>query len=262
MVFKVYTFPLGLVLLSLSACSVFSSSADFERVEPRYHRVVAGDTLWGLGKRYGVSAREIARLNRIDNPRSLTVGKTILVGFFPSKLSRARMHSRPGKTITSAKSRPAPRKTSGGRARIGWPVRTGRFMSGFGPRRGSFHDGIDIASPRGTPVYAAHSGKVIYAGNGLSGYGNLVIIDGDDRLTTIYAHNHRMFVRAGQRVRRGAQIAQVGATGRASGPHLHFEVRTRDRRGRAVAVDPMPLLMESLRRKPRYRVNESLSNLF
>jgi murein DD-endopeptidase MepM/ murein hydrolase activator NlpD len=146
-------------------------------------------------------------------------------------------------------------------AKLFWPVADGRLVSSFGPRNGSFHDGVDIACSSGTPVYAAHSGTVLYSDNKLSGYGNLLIVKGNDQLITVYAHNRKLLAKAGSSVKRGQMIAEVGSTGRSSGPHLHFEVRTKDRRGRTVAVDPLPLLNDTIRSKPRYRVNESLTPL-
>lgn len=144
---------------------------------------------------------------------------------------------------------------------LSWPVAYGRVASAFGPRDSSFHDGLDIASDEGLPVRAAHSGKVVYAGNRLSGYGNLVILRHQSGLLTIYAHNSRLNVEVGDKVYRGAIIALLGHTGHASGPHVHFEVRLKDRLGRYVAVDPMPLLGPA-GGKPRFRVNESLTPLF
>ena len=108
---------------------------------------------------------------------------------------------------------------------------------------------------------AAHSGKVIYSGNKLSGYGNLIIIRDKSGLLTIYAHNARNFVDVGQSVKRGSVIGTLGATGHATGPHVHFEVRVKDKLGRYVAVDPLPLL-SSAGGKPRFRVNESLTPIF
>ena len=144
---------------------------------------------------------------------------------------------------------------------LSWPIAYGRLASPFGPRSSSFHDGLDLSSDEGLPIRAAHSGKVIYAGNKLSGYGNLVIIRDKSGLLTIYAHNEKIFVDVGDAVTRGGVIASLGATGHATGPHLHFEVRVKDRLGRYVAVDPMPLLSVS-GGKPRYRVNESLTPIF
>jgi murein DD-endopeptidase MepM/ murein hydrolase activator NlpD len=86
----------------------------------------------------------------------------------------------------------------------------------------------------GTPVLAAAAGKVIYADSKLRGYGKLVVIRHAGDLVTVYAHNRRLLVREGQQVRGGEVIAEVGKTGRATGYHLHFEVRRGDR-----PVDPL-----------------------
>jgi murein DD-endopeptidase MepM/ murein hydrolase activator NlpD len=106
-----------------------------------------------------------------------------------------------------------------------WPLRTGSVSSFYGARDGKFHDGLDIRASSGTPIYAARDGVVIYSGRGIRGYGNVVIIRHDSALATIYAHNRRNLARRGQTIRQGALIAYVGATGHATGPHLHFEVR-------------------------------------
>lgn len=87
------------------------------------------------------------------------------------------------------------------------------------------HDGIDIPAPRGTRIYAASSGRVVYAGSKFNGYGKLIIVEHNDKLSTFYAHCHKLLVKAGDQVRKGSLIGLVGATGRASAPHLHFEVR-------------------------------------
>ena len=131
-----------------------------------------------------------------------------------------------------------------------WPVR-GEMTQGFGPsqywfepsiRVGNtvyphFHTGIDIAAPWGEPVHAALPGRVEYAG-WESGYGYTVVLLHDGGLRTLYAHLERSAVRSGQRVGQGAVIAYAGATGNATGPHLHFEVRTQPQ----VVVDPIAYL--------------------
>jgi murein DD-endopeptidase MepM/ murein hydrolase activator NlpD len=104
-----------------------------------------------------------------------------------------------------------------------WPAR-GTLTSGYGWRWGRMHRGIDIAGPVGTPVMAAASGVVVSAGWNSGGYGNLVDIRHADGSMTRYAHNSRLLVRAGQEVRQGQQIAEMGSTGFSTGPHLHFEV--------------------------------------
>ncbi len=119
---------------------------------------------------------------------------------------------------------------SGGK--LSWPVpSSGRISSGYGGRpspisgRKEFHTGIDIPSGSGNAVVAAEGGVVIKAGNFNNGYGNMVIIDHGNGLSTMYAHNSKNLVKAGQTVSRGETIAKIGSTGYSTGPHLHFEVR-------------------------------------
>ena len=100
----------------------------------------------------------------------------------------------------------------------------GRLTSSFGMRWGKQHTGIDIASPRGTPIFAADAGKVSFSG--VKGtYGNLVIIDHENGYQTYYAHNSKNLVKRGDRVYKGQKVAEMGSTGRSTGVHLHFEVR-------------------------------------
>ncbi len=118
------------------------------------------------------------------------------------------------------------------RIEFSWPA-GGQITSRFGRRGHSHHDGIDIAAPEGVAVRAAAAGVVVFSGV-LRGYGNVIILEHPYGLTTVYAHNQRNLVRVGARVRRGALIARLGRTGRATGPNLHFEVR----RGK-LARDPL-----------------------
>jgi len=104
-----------------------------------------------------------------------------------------------------------------------WPV-SGPITSPFGPRWGSFHQGIDIGVPMGTPIAAAAAGTVIYCG-WEAGYGNLVVIDHGGNLATAYGHQSSIAVSCGQHVDQGQTIGYVGCTGHCFGPHLHFEVR-------------------------------------
>jgi murein DD-endopeptidase MepM/ murein hydrolase activator NlpD len=115
------------------------------------------------------------------------------------------------------------------------------LTSGFGWRSSKFHEGVDIAAPSDTPVYAAHDGEVIFVSRGFYGYGRTVIIRGGG-LVTLYAHNSVNHVEVGDWVKRGDRIADVGATGDASGPHCHFEVRVQDDTGRYIAVNPLRFL--------------------
>lgn len=118
---------------------------------------------------------------------------------------------------------------------LSWPV-SGPVVSGFGPRGGRLHEGIDIIAASGTPVRASAAGTVIHAG-WLGGYGLLVVIDHGGGLSTAYAHNSSLARGVGARVVQGEVIAYVGSTGNSSGPHVHFEVRVN-----GTAVDPMGYL--------------------
>ena len=104
-----------------------------------------------------------------------------------------------------------------------WPVR-GVVTSGYGPRWGRMHTGIDIAARSGTPIVAAKAGEVIYAG-WLGGYGNAVLLDHGDGIATLYGHQSRIAVIEGQPLNQGEVVGFVGTTGHSTGNHLHFEVR-------------------------------------
>lgn len=109
-----------------------------------------------------------------------------------------------------------------------WPSR-GVLTSGFGPRWGRMHKGIDIAAPVGTPIVASAPGEVITAGWNSGGFGNLVKVRHPDGSVTLYAHNSRILVRRGQKVEQGQQIAEMGSTGYSTGPHLHYEIHPKGR---------------------------------
>jgi murein DD-endopeptidase MepM/ murein hydrolase activator NlpD len=129
-----------------------------------------------------------------------------------------------------------PSDPTAGCAAMLWPV-DGALSSRFGPRDGKAHDGIDLLVAEDTPVRAACDGIVAYAGSGLRGYGNVLILSHAGALATVYAHNRALDVAPGQAVVRGQIIARSGQTGRASAPHLHFEVR-KD----SIARDPLGYL--------------------
>ncbi len=116
-----------------------------------------------------------------------------------------------------------------------WPVE-GPVMSQFGIRRGRRHDGIDVSAHSGTPIRAASDGEVVFSGT-MHGYGNLILVRHDDNYFTAYAHNSANLVDEGKNVSQGDIIAEVGRTGRATGNHLHFEIR----RGQE-AMDPLAFL--------------------
>lgn len=124
--------------------------------------------------------------------------------------------------------------TPKGNVELAWPtVPTARMTRGFKSGRRP-HDGIDLAAPIGTPIFASHSGTVMYAGAEFSGYGNVVIIESENGWISLYSHCHRIHVSEGDQIELGEKIATIGNTGNARGAHLHFELR----RGRK-PVDPL-----------------------
>ncbi len=193
------------------------------------HVVRRGDTLWSIAQRYDSTVAAIEAANQLDDPRGLAVGQRLRV---PSGIRRAARGGGGARAWTSSDAR----GRAGAAGRFGWPVK-GRVSSRYGLRGGSHHDGIDILAPQGTAVHAAAAGRVIHADASLAGYGKMIIVKHSDRYSTVYAHNSRILVRVGQFVEKGQKIAEVGRTGRASAPHLHFEVRYDGR-----ARDPLGFL--------------------
>jgi murein DD-endopeptidase MepM/ murein hydrolase activator NlpD len=136
----------------------------------------------------------------------------------------------------AAKPFPVPVYTGGYR----WPLDAGLVTSEYGQRRGTPHQGMDIAAELRVPVYAAAEGEAIYVGDQLGGYGNVVILRHDQRTTTLYAHNSALKIKTGQKVKVDQVVALLGSTGRSTGPHLHFEMRENER-----PVNPRPYLPKS-----------------
>lgn len=203
---------------------------------PRQYRVARGDTLYGISRRFGVDAFELARLNRLAPPYNIYTGQRLSLpgALAPAAvLPGAKPKAKPKLGAKRAPPAPPPAKIVRSKGRFIWPLR-GRILSSYGPKGEGLHnDGINIAAPRGSPVRAAGSGTVAYAGNELRGFGNLLLIRHAGGWVTAYAHNEKLLVRRGQKVRQGQAIARVGSTGSVIAPQLHFEIR----RGRR-AINP------------------------
>lgn len=214
---------------------------------PRYV-VRAGDTLYRIAKCHGVEPVALARANGIAPPYTISPGHglrlpppteapacppeaTPAAGAPPAEGQpmgpiQAHIPAGPGGPVPP----PPPRQA----AKFLWPV-SGNLISGFGPKGGKRHnDGINIAAPAGAPVRAAEAGVVVYAGNQLRAYGNLILVLHADGWTTAYGHNGALLVGRGAVVERGQVIARVGSSGNVGAPQSHFELR----RG-ATAVDPV-----------------------
>jgi murein DD-endopeptidase MepM/ murein hydrolase activator NlpD len=121
-----------------------------------------------------------------------------------------------------------------------WPLDAGIVSSEYGERWGKMHKGLDIAADVGEPVYAIADGEVIYAGDGMRGYGNVVILRHDRKMSSLYAHNSELKVKVGDQVKQGTVVSLLGNTGHSTGPHVHFEIREGD-----VAVSPRTVLPKS-----------------
>jgi len=184
------------------------------------HRVRPGENLFRIGKAYGEDYEMLARINHIFPPYTLKTGDVLFIPGATRQLPVSLITPKSRSAAPPRRSAPPVAVGSSSTARSGygfsWPLR-GRLTS-------RLHDGIDIAAARGTSILSARDGKVIYSDR-LSGYGNVIIVEHTGGFASVYAHNDRNFARKGQRVRRGQKIASVGSTGRATGPHLHFEVR-------------------------------------
>ena len=208
-----------------------------------YHSVEKGQTLYGIARAYNVPTQEIIRINRFKEHVTLKEGDAVFIpGASREKMIDVTIEykesvSPSASTVSKPQTASIPPRSEEtsktGKGRFLWPV-NGKVISGFGMRNGEKHAGIDIKAEEGNPVKASDSGKVIYSGNGLSGYGNLIIIKHEGTFFTVYAHNKKNLASEGSLVEKGEEIAQVGDTGRATTPHLHFEIRKNK-----VTVDPI-----------------------
>ncbi len=197
------------------------------------HHVHPGETLWRIARTYQVPLELLLRENAFFDPSQLEEGMLLFIPGALHELKIPPVGEAPAPRVEHATRRigPAGIPRAGGRGldpaargeTLSWPA-PGVLISGFGARARDQHDGIDLACPEGTPVRAALDGVVLFAGD-QHGYGNIVLVAHDRDLVTVYAHNSENLVSKGERVSRGEQIARVGHTGNATGPHLHFEVR-------------------------------------
>jgi murein DD-endopeptidase MepM/ murein hydrolase activator NlpD len=227
------------------------------------YTVSSGDTLSGIASRHGVTVDALKQANGLASS-TIRIGQTLVIpaaGTVVAAATPANVdpittgtvaktasvqpkpyvkpavdNSKPDTSaVTGSVDAKAPAAT--GIENLRWPVQ-GRVVAGFGEKRASgINDGIDISVPEGTAVKAAENGVVIYSGNELEGFGNLILIRHADGIVTAYAHNSSNAVRKGQEVKRGEVIAKSGRTGNVDQPMLHFEVRKNSK-----PVNPMSFL--------------------
>ncbi|MBQ0784894.1 MAG: peptidoglycan DD-metalloendopeptidase family protein [Amphritea sp.] len=241
---------------------------------PDLYRVRKGDTLYSIAFRYGLDFRQLARSNGISNRYAIYPGQTLKLKVLPpsrvitsksstkktvsaqktvsSKKAVASQKSTKPKAVVKQKvvkpvaparkksvSPPVARKsvTSSVANRTlswRWPV-SGKIIQGYSSR-GKVNKGINFSGNKGDAVRAAEAGKIVYAGSGLLGYGNLVIINHNQKYLSAYAHNSRIHVKENDMVKVGDKIAEIGSSG-ATRTMLHFEIRKDGR-----PVDPMKYL--------------------
>jgi lipoprotein NlpD len=227
-------------------------------VRTGHYVVQRGDTLYSIAFRFGWDWKILAQRNHISAPYVIRSGQVIRFDgrtgplasgvqsaknsnppvrakFQPVALARSgNVPSVASKTVQSAPSRAVKTTTNNALGRWTWPA-NGELIAKFSSN-GSLNKGIDLAGELGEPVLAASDGSVVYAGSGLRGYGELIIIKHSDTYVSAYGHNRRLLVREGQQVKVGQVIAEMGSTG-TDQVKLHFEIR---RQGKP--VDPLQYL--------------------
>ena len=194
-----------------------------------FHKVGKNETLDAIAKKYGTQPELVARINGLDGA-ALEAGCEL---FLPG--------AKPAPSVYAALGDPSNKSNQKFSKLFEWPLRGG-ITSGYGWRRDpfnkrrDFHTGIDIKGPTGRIIRAAKSGKVAYAG-WMGGYGRAIVIDHGRGYTTVYGHCRSLDVSKGQRVTTGQPIGKVGSSGRATGSHLHFEVRLNNK-----PINPLQVL--------------------
>jgi lipoprotein NlpD len=217
-----------------------------------YHTVREGQTLYRISRTYGADERFLARINGISDPTRLTVGQRLFIpGAEQTKTVPSTVLAKPVPVASKEPSRQSPSRKNppaaepslktkpidtpknqiaGSRSpviakgKFTWPLK-GEIVKEFTAEAGAPTKGLEIAAPRGTPVLSAAAGKVIYSGNGISGYGNLIILKHDDSFFTVYGFNDKNLVESGSFVSKAQRIALSGAPPGGATPRLHFEIR-------------------------------------
>ena len=207
--------------------------------KPGYYSVRSGDTLTKIALEHGQAWRDIAKWNGLDNPNVIEVDQVLRV--VPPSMDAGNRAAAKPVTAASASmpvpanapaAAPAIAATNDDNLVFAWP-HPGQVLSGFDETK---NKGLDFAGKAGDPVLAAADGKVVYAGSGLRGYGNLVILKHNNTYLTAYAHNQTLLVKEDQTVQKGQRIAEMGSSD-ADRVKLHFEIRKQGK-----PVDPAKLL--------------------
>lgn len=221
-------FCLTMVLL-LAGCSG-SKSSNPGSYSGSVYTVKRGDTLYRISRMTGTSVSELARMNGISAPYTIEIGQRLKVKGAASGKSSASKTAK----VTPSSAVPQSSWPPVGQRCWRWPA-SGKVIMRYSTSDGG-NKGIDIAASRGTPVYAAGAGRVVYVGSQLRGYGNLIMIKHSEDYITAYAHNDQLLVSNGQSIKIGQKIATMGNSD-ADSVRLHFQIRYR-----ATAIDPLRYL--------------------
>lgn len=209
------------------------------------YEVRQGDTMYNISRRFDISVADLAAANNISEPYTISLHQKLVIPGaainnqpYPQQRMAAAPMSAPAPVLSrsdqaalSAKvleetASPQALPELGAGSPFSWPVR-GPVLADFGDQQagGARSDGINIAAPIGAPVRATADGEVVYRGNELDGYGNLLLVKHEDGWVSAYAHNDAILVRKGDFVRQGQVIAKVGRSGNVERPQLHFQLR-------------------------------------
>jgi lipoprotein NlpD len=217
---KLRVLAAGFALLGICSCATVPRPLDDDNPPGTWHVVQPGETSARIAKEAGIPLEDLLEINGLRRGQPLEPGSLIYI-----------LNGAAQAATVSADATPAPpaepeaQSEASSKAPLRWPLAKPVLTSLFGKRWGRDHDGIDLGAPIGTSVRASADGEVVYAGDRVRGYGNMVVIQHAGDLVTVYAHNSLLMVHVGDRITAGQEIARVGATGHATGPHLHFEVR-------------------------------------
>ncbi|HEY7672315.1 MAG TPA: peptidoglycan DD-metalloendopeptidase family protein [Gammaproteobacteria bacterium] len=226
------------VILGAAGLTACSSMGGESAPRAQAHVVQAGETLYTIAWRHGVDYRLLARWNNIRDPDFIVAGQRLRLTPPASSAAGAggsrATSSTPASTSRSRPAPPVPPPPVLPPPQWQWPTQ-GPLVYRYG-NKAEIASGIGIGGRQGQTVSAAAAGRVVYAGSGLAGYGQLVIIKHNDTYLSAYGHNGRLLVVQGQEVRRGDKIAEMGL-GPKRQPRLHFEIR---RNG--APVDPLPYI--------------------
>jgi len=194
--------------------------------KPKVHIVKKGHTLYDIANCYEVSISDIMKINQLKNNDKIYLGDKLFIPLYDNT-NQTNCNNITKVTITKEVNKPTEKKKNNNYSYM-WPVK-GKIISKFGLlAKGLRNDGINISADIGNPVLAIESGKIVYAGNEIQAFGNLILIKHYNDKTSAYAHLDKINVKKGESVNKGQIIALVGNSGKVSIPQLHFEIRDKD----------------------------------